>query len=148
MTPTFPRIAGQAGFRKSSETGIAGYLALRYIHIAAVCLTLLLFLLRGVWMMTGSDRLTSKFARTVPHVVDTILLASAIGLTMVVHQYPFANSWLTAKVIGLVVYIGLGTVALKRGSTPAIRTGAFVAALLVFTWIVVTAIGHRPYFPA
>lgn len=148
MTPTFPRTASQAGFRKSSESGIAGYLVLRNIHIAAVCLTLLLFLLRGVWMMTGSDRLTSKFARTVPHVVDTILLASAIGLTMVVAQYPFVNSWLTAKVIGLVIYIGLGTVALKRGSTSAIRRGAFFAALIVFAWIVATAIGHRPYLPA
>jgi len=140
--------AGQAGFPRSSEADITGYLALRSVHVAAVCVTLLLFLLRGYWMMSGSGRLTSKFARRVPHVVDTVLLASAIGLTMVVHQYPFVNSWLTAKVTGLIVYIGLGTVALKRGSTPAIRTGAFVAALLVFTWIVATAIGHKPYFPA
>jgi uncharacterized membrane protein SirB2 len=82
----------------------------------------------------------------VPHVVDTVLLASAIGLTIVVHQYPLVNSWLTAKVVGLIIYIGLGTVALKRGSTPAIRTGAFIAALIIFAGIVATAIEHRPIF--
>ena len=147
MTNTFLRIAGRVGFQRSSEAGITDYLALRNIHIAAVCLTLLLFLLRGYWMIIGSDRLQSKLARTVPHVIDTVLLASAIGLTILLHQYPFVDSWLTAKVAGLIVYIGLGTVALKRGSTALIRCGAFVAALLVFAWIVATAIGHEPYLP-
>jgi uncharacterized membrane protein SirB2 len=143
--PIFLPTASQAGFPGSFEDGIAGYLALRNIHVAAVSVTLLLFLLRGYWMMSGSRLLTSRFSRIVPHVVDTVLLASAIGLTIFVHQYPLVNSWLTAKVVGLIVYIGLGTVALKRGSTAAIRSSAFVGALIVFAWIVATAIGHSPF---
>ena len=64
---------------------------------------------------------------------------------IVLRQYPFAQDWLTAKLVGLVVYIFLGTIALKRGKTPAIRSAALVAALMVFGWIVMTARAHAPW---
>ncbi|MGI9264783.1 MAG: SirB2 family protein [Gammaproteobacteria bacterium] len=143
----FPRIANQVVFPKSSEVGAVSYLALRNIHIAAVGITLVLFVLRGVWMISGSSLLNTRFARVTPHIVDTILLASAIGLTLALQQYPLANDWLTGKVLGLVVYIGLGTIALKRGATRNLRIVSFAAALCVFSWIVLTAVGHKPYWP-
>jgi uncharacterized membrane protein SirB2 len=96
-------------------------------------------------MLTGSRLLYTRFSRIVPHVVDTLLLATAIGLMIVLRQYPFAQDWLTAKLVGLVVYIFLGTIALKRGKTPAIRSAALVAALMVFGWIVMTARAHAPW---
>ena len=84
----------------------------------------------------------SRFSRIVPHVVDTFLLASAIGLMVLIGQYPFAQGWLTGKLIGLVLYIVLGTVALKRGRTRVVRGAAFVAAVAVFVWIGMTARMH------
>lgn len=116
--------------------------------MASAGASLALFLIRGAWMLSGSRLLSSRFSRIVPHVVDTLLLASAVGLMIVLQQYPFAQDWLTAKLIGLVVYIVLGTIALKRGRTPAIRSAALVAALVVFGWIVMTARTHAPWLIA
>lgn len=121
------------------------YLALKHFHMACAGASLCLFLLRGAWMFSGSARLQAKFARIVPHVVDTFLLASAVGLMIITRQYPLQQNWLTAKLIGLVIYILLGTVALKRGRTPAVRGAAFVAAVAVFLWIVATARAHAPW---
>lgn len=84
--------------------------------------------------------LTRRWVRVVPHAVDTVLLASAIALAVMIEQHPLVHGWLTAKVIGLIAYIVLGTLALKRGRTPAIRLTAFCGALLVFSYIVAVAI--------
>jgi len=121
------------------------YFALKHIHIACAGLSLGLFMLRGAWMFSGSPLLEARFARVVPHVIDTILLASAIGLMLIIRQYPFVQGWLTAKVVGLLVYIVLGTIALKRGRTRLQRGMAFFAALAVFAWIVLTARHHAPW---
>lgn len=121
------------------------YGLLKTIHVTSVGLSFSLFVLRGIWMMLDSQWLQWKPVRIVPHIVDSILLASAIGLTIVLHQYPLVQAWLTAKVIGLVIYIVLGTIALKRGRSKKIRTVAWLAALLVFAYIVSVAIAHHPY---
>lgn len=121
------------------------YLALKHFHMTCAGLSLLLFLLRGAWMFSGSARLQTKFARIVPHVVDTLLLASAVGLMFLIRQFPFQQGWLTAKLVWLGVYILLGTIAMKRGRTPAVRGAAFVAAVAVFLWIVAIARTHTPW---
>jgi len=121
------------------------YLALKHFHMTCAGLSLLLFLLRGAWVLYSPARMQSGFARIVPHVVDTFLLASGVGLMFVTRQFPIQQSWLTAKLIGVVVYILLGTIALKRGRSPAVRGTAFVAAVAVFFWIVVTARAHAPW---
>jgi uncharacterized membrane protein SirB2 len=120
------------------------YLALKYLHVACVVLSYALFLVRGVWAMRSSPLLVQRWVRIVPHVVDTVLLASAIALAILIRQYPFAAPWLTAKVIGLVIYIGLGVIALKRGRTRRVRVVAWFAAQLVFFYIVAVAINKNP----
>jgi uncharacterized membrane protein SirB2 len=115
------------------------YSALRAVHVGAVGLSLALFLLRGVWMTIGSPLLQRRWVRIVPHVVDTVLLGSAIWLAVQLQQVPLRDGWLTAKVVGLVLYVVLGSVALKRGRTKAARIGAFAAALAVFAYIVAVA---------
>jgi hypothetical protein len=63
--------------------------------------------------------LQQPLVRVLPHIVDTVLLASAIAMAVISAQYPFAAGWLTAKLIGLLIYIGCGTMALKRGRSQA-----------------------------
>ena len=121
------------------------YVTLKFVHVSCVAASYTLFFVRGVWMMRGSPLLAARWVRVVPHVVDTLLLASAITLAVIIGNAPVTHGWLTAKVIGLVLYIGLGTVALKRGRTRAIRIGAFVAALVVFGYIVAVAITKSPW---
>jgi len=116
------------------------YFAVKHLHVTCVVLSAMGFLLRGFWMMTGSPRLKSLPARVLPHIIDSTLLLSAIALAVMIRQYPFEAGWVTAKVFGLIAYILLGTVALKRGKTQGIRLGAFAAALLVYAWIVSVAL--------
>jgi uncharacterized membrane protein SirB2 len=115
------------------------YFAIKNLHVTCVVLSATGFLLRGLWMMTGSPLLQHKLTRVLPHIVDSLLLLSAIALAVMIQQYPFSAGWVTAKVLGLLAYILLGTVALKRGRTMGIRAGAFIAALLVYAWIVSVA---------
>ncbi|MGQ0524931.1 MAG: SirB2 family protein [Betaproteobacteria bacterium] len=123
------------------------YLTLKYIQLTSVVLSYLLFFVRGVWMMRESPLLARRWVKIVPHIVDTVLLASAIATAAMIRQYPFAHPWLSAKVIGLVLYIGLGMIALKRGKTKGVRVAAWFAAQLVFLYIVAVALTKQvlPY---
>lgn len=122
----------------------AWYPELRALHIACALVSLSLFVLRGGWMIRRSPLLHRRWVRVMPHVIDTVLLASAVSLALVIRQYPFTHGWLTAKVFALIVYIVLGTVALKRGRTPGTRIAAFGAALAVFLYIAATARTRNP----
>ena len=122
------------------------YFFLKHLHMGFAGLSGGFFLLRGVWMLADSPLLHKRWVRTLPHVVDTLLLSSAVALAVWSSQYPFVQGWLTAKVLALLAYIVLGTIALKRGSTKAIRTVAYVAALFVFMYIVGVATSKNPMF--
>lgn len=121
-----------------------GYVELKAIHVGSVALSFALFFIRGIWMIRGSAMLTRRWVRVVPHVVDTVLLASAIALAVLIRQYPFVEPWLTAKVLGLAAYIVIGTIALKRGRTKRVRVAAWVAAQAVFLYIVAVALTKNP----
>ncbi|WP_250657462.1 SirB2 family protein [Alkalimarinus coralli] len=116
------------------------YMILKHIHLTCIGLTFILFSVRGFWMLTNSDKLQMKWVKIAPHIIDTCLLLSAISLAVMLQISPFVHGWLMAKIIGLIVYIVLGTVALKRGKTKAVRTTAFVLALLTFGYIVNVAL--------
>lgn len=116
------------------------YAALKLVHKLTIAVTLTLFLLRGYWMLRESPRLQARWAKIVPHINDTLLLASAIGMLAIAEVNPLHQPWLIAKIIGLLAYIGLGTVALKHGKTRAIRIKAFIAALGVFAYIAAVAV--------
>ena len=121
------------------------YLLLKQLHLATIGITLTLFLLRGAWMMMESSLLQARWVRIVPHLNDTLLLASGITLAVLMQQYPLVHGWLTAKLIALIVYIVLGTIALKRGKTRAQRIAAWFAALLVFGYMAAVAVTHDPF---
>ncbi len=120
------------------------YVALKMIHITCVVLSYLLFTVRGVWMVQSSDLLQRRWVRIIPHVIDTVLLTSAIGLAVTLHQSPIKDPWLGAKVAGLVLYIGLGMIALKHGKTRKIKVSALIAAHIVFFYIVLVALTKSP----
>jgi len=120
------------------------YTAIKFVHVGCVAVSYVLFFIRGVWMMRESTALRQRWVKIAPHLVDTLLLASAVALAVMSRQYPLANGWLTAKVLGLVIYIGLGTFALKRGKTRRTRVAAWLAAQGVFFYIVAVAVTRQP----
>ena len=118
------------------------YYFIKNLHIASVVLSGSLFLLRGIWMLRESAMLQQRWVKIIPHIVDTLLLTSAIIIVIMSGQYPFAQDWLTAKLLALFAYIGLGIIAL-RGRSKVVRVWAFIAALAVFVYIVSVAITKR-----
>ena len=120
------------------------YLALKHFHITCVVLSGAGFALRGAWALAGSPLARARLTRVLPHVVDSCLLLSAIALAWMAGQYPFVHGWLTAQIVGLLAYIGLGMLALKPGRPLALRGAAFVAALATFSWIVSVALSKNP----
>lgn len=120
------------------------YLSLRTIHISCVIVAAAGFLLRGAWMLGGSPLLEHRLTRVLPHVNDTLLLCAAIGMAWLARLNPLDHAWLLAKLIGLVVYIVLGSIALRRGRTLKIRALAFAGALFSFGYTVSVALMRNP----
>ena len=120
------------------------YLSLRTIHIACATIAATGFLLRGVWMLRRSPLLEHRLTRTLPHVNDSLLLGAAIGMAWMAHLNPLDHAWLTAKLIGLLAYILLGSIALRRGKNLRIRALAFTASVFSFGYIVAVALTRSP----
>ncbi|NMF88946.1 SirB2 family protein [Aromatoleum petrolei] len=120
------------------------YLTVKHLHILCAILSISGFLLQGVWMMLRSPLVDHRVTRTLPHVIDTVFLGSAITLATMSGQYPLVAPWVTAKVVALVGYILLGATALRWGRNMRVRVMALLAALLVFSWIVSVALSKNP----
>lgn len=95
-------------------------------------------------MLRGSAMLQRRWVRLVPHVIDSLLLASAITLAVLLEISPLTAPWLMSKIVALLLYIVLGTVAIRRGQTREIRLTAWLAAQAVFAYIVAVALAHDP----
>jgi uncharacterized membrane protein SirB2 len=124
---------------------LAFYGSIKAAHVAAVFLSGALFLVRGVLVQAGSQRVAMAPAlRYGSHAIDTVLLAAALLLVAMLPGAMFANHWLTLKLVLLAAYVVLGSVALKRGRTPRARTVAFVAALVVYATMIGIARARHP----
>ena len=123
---------------------MSGYIILKFIHLATAFISIAGFIIRGIWMIQASAILQRRWMRIAPHINDTVLLVSAIALVMITLQYPGPTTWINAKIAALLLYIILGTVALKRGKTKQIRIISGMLALLTFAYIVMVAISKNP----
>ena len=121
------------------------YLILKAIHVIAAMTAISGFLLRGYWMLSGSEKLQHRATRIVPHVVDTVFLLSGIAMVWMLHLDPFTQPWLIAKFTGLIAYILLGTIAIRRGRTLQVRMLALVGAVSVFAYIAGVAFTKSPF---
>lgn len=120
------------------------YATVKLIHQAAVVLSIGGFFIRGLASLLGARWVSSRPAKTMPHVVDTALLLSAVALAWMLRLTPGNAAWLLSKVVGLLVYIALGVVALRPGMPKSVRLWAWVAALATVGWIVSVAITKNP----
>ncbi len=123
------------------------YPQIKGIHVAAVIASGSLFLLRGLAVQAQARWPMRAPLRYLSYAIDIVLLVAALLLVAILPAALYANGWLAAKLVLLVVYIGLGTFALKRGRTPAIRLATFVGALAVYGCIIAIARAHHPLGP-
>lgn len=120
------------------------YFALKHLHMTLAMLSLFGFLLRGFLRLGDSPLLQRKWLRITPHVIDTFLLATALGMVAILQPFPFGHGWLGAKLLGLVVYIGLGVYTLRIARTRGQQLTGLVLAFLAFAYIVAVAFSKSP----
>jgi len=115
-------------------------------HVSLAMLAGMLFLGRGLHIWQGRRIESLLWRRIVPDSIDSMLLLS--GLTMVLlHGWnPLAHAWLAVKLTAVLAYIALGFVALRPGVSPWLRRTSFVAALMIFGYIVAVAYFKSPLF--
>ncbi|MDZ7851673.1 MAG: SirB2 family protein [Halomonas sp.] len=120
------------------------YALIKHLHITAATLSILFFLLRAWWSVREVPMLQARWVKIAPHIIDTLLLTLGLVLMVMLSLWPHQHPWLAAKLIALLAYIGLGTVAIKRGRTPRVRAVAALAAVATFVYMLGAAILHSP----
>ncbi len=120
------------------------YVEIRLLHVCCVASSGTLFAARGILHLGNVRFANHRALRLLSYVIDSLLLAAAIALMLILHQYPFLNGWLTTKLLLLVLYVALGTIALKRARTTGSRGVALLAALATFAYIIGVALAHDP----
>ena len=120
------------------------YVPIKSVHIAAVLASGGLFALRGGLLLAGVRWAMSAPLRYLSYTIDTVLLTAALMLATLLPGAVFANGWLAVKLTLLVVYVALGSFALKRGRSQRIRALCFVAALTVYAFMYSVARTHQP----
>jgi uncharacterized membrane protein SirB2 len=120
------------------------YLQILHLHVGCVILSGCLFFVRGVLRLSGQAVASHRALRLLSVLIDTTLLTAAILLTLIIRQYPLLQAWLTVKLALLLVYIVLGSLALKRAQTRRARLLAFIGAICTYGFIVSVALTHNP----
>jgi len=112
----------------------------KHLHLTFVALTFISFSARFILSQTCPSKMpTGRWFKILPHAIDTLLLISGITLAVILHQYPFVDMWITAKLGALLLYIALGFVALKLKFNTTLRLLAGLAAWVVFFYMVLVA---------
>ena len=117
---------------------------LKLVHVSCAGTSYMLFFLRGLWLLRGSPISRQRWTRTVPHVVDTVLLTSAIWLAIELNVSPLKHTWLMAKIVALLLYIGLGFLAIRFSRNQRMRLIAWIATQVVFFYIISVALTRNP----
>jgi uncharacterized membrane protein SirB2 len=123
---------------------IAYYAQIKWLHILMVMCSGSLFTLRGLAMLAGSNLAMAAPIRFLSYAIDTVLLTAALMLATMLPSAVFANGWLTVKLCLIVLFIVLGSLALRRGRTRTVRLVCFAAALLAFGMVIGVARAHHP----
>ncbi len=118
------------------------WILFKQLHVALAVLTALSFCVRGFWMLTGSALAQSPWSRWLPHVVDTLLFLTGVTMAVGLSISPHAHPWLAVKLVAIVVYIVIGSIALNRGRTYQQRVVAFALSLAVLGFVFAVALQH------
>lgn len=141
-----PLLIAQRKVARSAMThAVLDYATLKFIHVTAVTLSIAGFGARGLGLWRGASWVRHPLTRRLPHVVDTVLLLSALGMLWIAHLSPWAVPWLRAKLLGLVVYIALGMIALSPARAQSrkpdvIHVLSWSGAIAVYAYVVSVAV--------
>jgi uncharacterized membrane protein SirB2 len=125
---------------------IEHYFLIKHLHMTTAVLSIAFFILRAWWSVREVSLLKRRWVRILPHVNDTLLLVLGVMLMTMLSMWPQHHPWLAAKLLALLGYILLGTVAIKRGRTPLTRGLAALGAIMLFAYIMGAAVTKEALF--
>jgi uncharacterized membrane protein SirB2 len=120
------------------------YPQIKSVHVAMVVASGLLFALRGAAVLAGARWAMAAPLRYLSYGIDTVLLTAAMMLLTALKLNPFAVPWLSVKLCLLVLYVVLGSLALKRARSQRARAACYAAALGCYGFIYFVARAHHP----
>ena len=124
---------------------MTSYYILKLTHIACVVISGSLFIYRYAKLRMRPDQPLAKALKVLPHINDTVLLASAIGMLSLIGLNPFTTPWLLAKILALLVYITLGAICMRSLPGSKHQTISFVAAISVFTYSLLVGLSKQVF---
>ena len=119
---------------------MTAYNFLKFAHISFVAVSGSLFVYRYFLLNLRPEQPLPKALKVLPHVNDSLLLACAIGMLFIGHMNPFETPWLLAKIIALVIYIGLGAMCMRATPRSRRQTISFASSIAVFGYILLVAL--------
>jgi len=120
------------------------YMIVKHSHLTLMLLSVSFLIIRVLASTQNAQWLQQKWAKIAPHIIDTLLLASAIMLMLIIAQYPIADHWLSAKVVALVGYITFGTLAMKGQKRAVTRLLFLLVALAFIAYMITVAVTKHP----
>lgn len=126
---------------------IAFYPEIKHAHIGLALASGALFAVRGAGVLAGMRWPRRAAVRHASYIIDTGLLAAALMLLAILPGGLYANGWLAAKLVLVVVYVVLGVFAMRRARSRGGRLAAYLAALAAFALIYGIARAHHPLGP-
>jgi uncharacterized membrane protein SirB2 len=121
------------------------YPQIKQAHVTLVSASGLLFAVRGAAVLAHRRWAMLAPWRRLSYAIDTLLLTAGVTLWTLLGLNPVSDSpWLGTKLALLVVYVVLGSLALKRGRTEASRRASYAAALATYAFMITVAVKHHP----
>ena len=127
-----------------SETLAWAYPITLATHLGFVVASVTLFAARGFGVLTGQAWPMRQAWRSLSVWIDVGLLSAGATLWYLLQFNPWHDHWLAAKLLLLLIYIVLGSYALKRAPTRAAKAAFFVSALSCVAFMASIALSHNP----
>ncbi len=122
------------------------YSLLKSLHLILIILSVLLFNLRYVLRIRFPYRPLRPVWRRLPHIIDSLLLATGVALTIITHAVPFFDAqWLGVKLVLLVFYILFGAYALRTRARSKESLFVYLMAMACVLLMVLLAV-YKPLF--
>jgi uncharacterized membrane protein SirB2 len=102
-------------------------------HAIVALLSIAIYLIRGIWMLTNNPAVTGKAALASASLSMLILLGTGLWLAFVSTAHGVDN-FVIIKAIGLIVYVVLGVIALKPGLGKAAASILWLAGAATFAY--------------
>ncbi|GAA6173212.1 SirB2 family protein [Colwellia sp. KU-HH00111] len=118
----------------------------KHLHMTLAALSVALFTLRFIWLLSHSAKLNAKWVKITPHIIDTLLLGIGVMMAVQYSMNPFEQLWLGEKLLAIIAYIFTGYYTLKLARTKAMQIFGYLGAIGWVMLIVRLAMTREPMF--